>query len=160
MLIRYRIALGHTHALHLRIYARVIARCDEALKGGDKEWENTCARGTACVAVSGQGIVALPDATCELSVPTESGRAWHVSISAIRVLMMIRSGNTHPRMISIASALIHHGRSAESCSRENERVPQSVRKNVRRSESLLRDSRRGGVVIGVRVLGAVKMTVM
>ena len=79
--------------------------CDEALQGGDKEWENTCARGTACVAVGSQGIVALPASPQNLRVCDKG-----LSIITIRVLMMIRSGNTHPRMISIASALIHHGR--------------------------------------------------
>jgi len=52
--------------------------------GSDKGREDSRARGTAGVAIGGQIIVALPDATHELGVPAEPEHVQRVSISAVR----------------------------------------------------------------------------
>jgi len=48
----------------------------------------------------------------------------------------------------------------ELLKRKTMRVPRRVREKVRCSESVLRSSGKGGVVIRVRVLDAVKITLM
>jgi len=69
-------------------------RCDEAPEGSDKGCEATRARGTAGVAVTvtGQGMVALPDATPDPGVPAEPTRMWHESVSTVGSVIMIRRG--------------------------------------------------------------------
>jgi len=64
------------------------------MEGHDKECGETRARGTAGIAVGGQSIVALPDATHEFGVSAEPERVWRVSISAVRSVITITLGRT------------------------------------------------------------------
>ena len=80
-------------------------RRDEALEGRDKESEVACARGVAGVTIGGQGIVTQPDIMHMKSASPQSLRC--TITDKHRILEPRDKRETHPRMVSIASTLIH-----------------------------------------------------